>query len=115
MTERLKAAEQADDVEELAESIGEELTALEERIYQTRSESSQDILNFPPQLDNQLLGLLGSIAGDSRPTVGAGERFADLRTELDGVQADLEALMEGELAEYNDRVGAKELPAVFVP
>ncbi|MFQ5527423.1 MAG: WD40/YVTN/BNR-like repeat-containing protein [Thermoanaerobaculia bacterium] len=115
LTARLEKAGHGDDLGDLAKSIQEGLTGLEERIYQTKSESSQDILNFPPMLDNQLLGLLGSIGGDSPPTAGASERFADLRDELDGVQADLQALLDGELAEYNGLVAAKELPAVLLP
>jgi photosystem II stability/assembly factor-like uncharacterized protein len=74
-------AERADDdsVTERAESIAEALTAIEQKLHQVEAESSQDILNFPPQIDNQLLYLQGVVEGTvGAPHESSGERFAEL-------------------------------------
>ena len=81
-----------------------------------RSESSQDVLNYPPRLDNQILTLLGVVSGpETRPTDGAVERFRDLRAELDALLAELEAVIVTELAAFNELVASKELAPVIVP
>ena len=54
---------------ELADKIAKELTEFENNLYQTKSKSNQDPLNFPIKLNNKLahLNSLSSI-GDFRPT-----------------------------------------------
>ncbi len=116
LTRRLEEAGHGEGLEEAAGAVTGKLTELEERIHQTRGESSQDILNFPPRLDNQLLGLLGAVqSADAEPTAGSIQRFDDLRGELDGLLAELQAVYDGELATFNDLVRAKQQPPVLVP
>ena len=50
---------------------------------QTKNESGQDPLNYPPKLDNQLAYLYGYVGfSDGSPTSGALTRYADLEAEL---------------------------------
>ena len=94
----------------------DKLTAIEERIHQTKSESGQDVLNYPPMLDNQIVALLGTVSGEeARPTDGVVARYQELRGELDGLLAELEAVFDGELAAFNELVAGKNLPPVIVP
>lgn len=113
---RLGKADRADDeLGELAKTLGERLTEIEETITQTNSKSSQDPINFPPQIDNQLVTLYGYIVqADYEPTAGAYERFDDLKPELDEIHADLEAAMTEHLAPFNARVASLGVPAVVV-
>lgn len=54
---------------ELADSIVERLTAYENNLYQTKSKSNQDPLNFPIKLNNKLAHLNSlSSMGDFKPT-----------------------------------------------
>ena len=113
---RLEEAGEGDGVAEAAEAVRDKLTAIEERLHQTNSESSQDVLNFPPRLDNQILTLLGVVGGsEARPTEGSVSRYQDLRQELDGLLGELEAVFDGELAAFNDLVSSKEVAPVLVP
>ena len=116
LTERLEAVDQGEGLAEAAEKCKETLTGIEETIYQTQSESSQDILNFPPMLDNQLLALLDIVqSADAAPTDGAYERYRDLRAELDAVKSQLQKVMDTEVAEFSELVAGKKVPAVIVP
>ena len=59
------------------------ITSVEDSIYQTRSRSGQDPLNFPIRLNNKigaLLGVAGSSAG--RPTAQTYEVFNTLEAQL---------------------------------
>lgn len=116
LTKRLTGAGHGEGLEDAAKAAKEKLTAIEERIYQTKTESSQDVLNFPPKIDGQIAGLLGAVeSADARPTAGVEARFTDLRAELDAILADLDAVMATEVAEFNRLVKEKDAPAVIVP
>ena len=67
-----KAGLESEPITSAVKAAKEKLTALEESITQVKSKSSQDPINFPPQIDNQLTTLYGYVVeGDFRPTAGA--------------------------------------------
>ncbi len=113
---RLRKAGKADEeLGTLSKALTDRLTEIEETITQTNSKSSQDPINFPPQIDNQLVTLYGYIVqGDYQPTAGAYERFDDLKPGLDAIHADLEAAMSEHLTPFNERVASLGVPAVLV-
>lgn len=74
-----------------------ELSAVEENLYQVKNQSSQDPLNFPIKLNNRLASLWRSVeTGDAKPTAGAYEVSKLLTAELEKYLADLEKLMQDE-------------------
>jgi photosystem II stability/assembly factor-like uncharacterized protein len=105
----------ADSVRALAKGIKDELTAVEEAIYQTKNRSSQDPLNFPIRLNNKIAALGGSVAsGDARPTDQAHAVFDELSAALQ-VQLDrLQAVLRDRIPAFNNAVGTLNLPAVVV-
>ncbi len=116
IVERLeKANVESDDVAEAAEAMNAKLTEIEELLTQVKSKSGQDPINFPPQLDNQLVGVYGFAAqSDDRPTDGAVRRFNDLRPLLDELLERLEGVLDSSLAAFNELVAAKNVPPVAV-
>jgi len=87
-------------ITEKAEALVEALTAIEEKLHQTKAESSQDILNFPPQIDNQLLYLQGIVESTvGAPSEGMRVRFDELQAELDGMVGELDAIIVDQLPE----------------
>ncbi|MGE0104164.1 MAG: glycosyl hydrolase [Blastocatellales bacterium] len=73
----------------------EEMTAIEESLYQVRNRSGQDPLNFPIKLNNRIASLGRSVeTGDARPTDGAHKVFDELSTELAGHLAKLDQIMK---------------------
>ena len=110
-------SKQVDDegVTEKADSIVEALTAVEEKLHQTKSESSQDILNFPPRIDNQLLYLQGVIESTlGAPVPSSQQRFNELRAELEGMIAELDAILAEQLPELERLVGETGVPRIIV-
>ena len=113
---RLRKADKADEeLGNLSKALTERLTEIEETITQTNSKSSQDPINFPPQIDNQLVTLYGYIVqADYEPTAGAYQRFDDLKPDLDAIHTDLENAMTEHLTPFNERVASLGVPAVLV-
>ncbi len=113
---RLRKAGRADEeLGTLSKALTDRLTQIEETITQTNSKSSQDPINFPPQIDNQLVTLYGYIVqADYEPTAGAYQRFDDLKPDLDAIHTDLEAAMTEHLTPFNERVASLGVPAVVV-
>ncbi|REJ99386.1 MAG: glycosyl hydrolase [Acidobacteria bacterium] len=105
--------EQMAPITELAKQIEEGLEGVETQLTQVKSKSRQDPLNFPPMLDNQLVELYTYVvAADDRPPAGARDRLRDLDPELERLLAELDEVLEGDLARFNELVAALELDAV---
>jgi photosystem II stability/assembly factor-like uncharacterized protein len=106
----------AHELEERAEGLAEELTEVEERLIQTRNESGQDPINFPPMLDDQLAYLYTHVVRSyGRPTEGAYQRYDDLVEETAPLLARVEATVEGELAAFNRVLTEAGVGMVVVP
>ncbi|MFB6273910.1 MAG: WD40/YVTN/BNR-like repeat-containing protein, partial [Salinibacter sp.] len=100
-----------------ADSIAEQLTSIEQELMQTKNESHQDPLNFPPQLDNQYAYLYGFVVGpNGPPTKSAKQRFRDLnQEEWAPLRRRLHTVLNTDLPQFNERVRALNSDPVFVP
>ena len=85
----------------------QEMTEVEEALYQTKNRSNQDPLNFPIRLNNRLASLRRSVeTGDAKPTDGAYAVFEELSGELEAHLARLSGLLGDRLDELNGRLTA---------
>ncbi|MEE9562705.1 MAG: glycosyl hydrolase, partial [Thermoanaerobaculia bacterium] len=91
---RLDTVGKGEGLGEAAKVVNDRLTEIEKQIYETRNEAGQDILNYPPKLDNQLVGLMSVVeSGDARPTDGAVELYQELVAQLDSFEAGIDAVV----------------------
>jgi photosystem II stability/assembly factor-like uncharacterized protein len=98
-----------------ARGLTEKMTAVEEALYQTKNQSSQDPLNFPIRLNNKLSALAGVVAStESRPTDQSLAVYDDLVGKIDAQLQALKGLMGAELAAFNRLVREQDIPAVVV-
>ena len=99
---------------EKANELVNKLTVVEERLYQTKNESSQDPLNFPIRLNNRLSSLVGVVsAGDNRPTRQSIEVRDMLLAEIDQLLADQQKVVGKGLVDFNKAVRDAKIPAIF--
>jgi len=99
-----------------ADSISEKLTSIEEELMQTRNQSHQDPLNFPPQLDNQYAYLYGFVAGpDAPPTESAQARFQDANEQWRKYRSRLQTILDTDVPQFNQQVRELQSDPVFVP
>ncbi len=76
----------------------DELSKIEENLYQVKNQSGQDPLNFPIRLNNRLAALGRSVeTGDARPTAGSYQVFKELSAELDQQLTALNTLLQNKL------------------
>jgi len=95
----------------LANQMMAELTGSENEVYQTKNQSSQDPLNYPIKLNNQIAALSGTVgSGEYRPTVQAQQAFTMLSGKL-GVQLGaIKKTLDTRLPQLNAILRANGLP-----
>ena len=113
----IEAGEKAGDetISTLADGLALALTGVSDQLHQSKAQSSQDVLNFPSRLDNQLVFLLAVVeSGPGRPTEGSGERYAELQTELDGILAELDEILGQQLPNFESALVDQGAPHIVV-
>jgi hypothetical protein len=122
--EQAARIERTTDVKPAADSLKNKLTGVEGGLIQFKSESGQDPIRFAGKLDNQLAELYGYVTGPSgyiaggvegRPTKGATERLADLQQTWAPLRAQLQTIIERDLAAFNALLQRLGLGAIVVP
>jgi hypothetical protein len=102
-------------VVEAAKSLNQKLTAVEEELYQTKNQSSQDPLNYPIRLNNKLAALGGVVGSDdSAPTEQSYAAYEDLTAKINAQLQRLDAVMKTDLPAFNRLVREADIPAVIV-
>ncbi len=113
--ERAKAAGDDGTVGKAAEALAKSLTAVEEELYQTKNQSSQDPLNFPIRLNNKLAALGGVVASaDAPPTDQDLAVFQDLKGRIDAQLQALGRILDTDLAAFNRLTRDRAVPAAVV-
>jgi len=93
------------EIVELADKIVKELTIIENELYQTKSKSSQDPLNFPIKLNNKLAHLNSlSAIGDYKPTDQSVEFKKEITQLIDVELAKIYAIFEDDVKTLNKKV-----------
>ncbi|MBL8218054.1 MAG: glycosyl hydrolase [Bryobacterales bacterium] len=114
MTARLDNKERKD-VIEAGKALAKKLTAIEEELYQTKNQSSQDPLNYPIRLNNRLAALYGSIqSSESAPTRQAQLFYEELATAINAHTQSLRGLLDRDLAAFNKLAREKDVPPVIM-
>jgi photosystem II stability/assembly factor-like uncharacterized protein len=97
------------------DSINKQLTAIEEALYQTKSKSFQDVLNFPIRINDKLAGLYGVAAsGQNPPSKQARETLAELGSQADVQLAKLKKITDIDLKAYNKLINEKQVPVIGI-
>jgi photosystem II stability/assembly factor-like uncharacterized protein len=86
----------------LATTFAEQLSVVEDSLYQTKNQSGQDPLNFPIRLNDQLGGLMSFVmSGERRPAKQAYDVWAVLAPKTDAELARLERIITTQLPKVN--------------
>jgi photosystem II stability/assembly factor-like uncharacterized protein len=96
--------------------LRQNLTSVEEAIYQVRNQSGQDPLNFPIKINNRLASLLRAVnTGDGKPIAVAYPIFRDLSAELK-VQTDrLQQVIATDLVAFNSEAKRAGVTTISTP
>lgn len=95
--------------------LNAKLTAIEEELYQTKNQSSQDPLNFPIRLNNKLAALGGIVgSADAQPTEQSYALYDELAAKIDAQLQRLGQVMAADLKTFNNLVRTSDIPAVII-
>ncbi len=95
----------------LANDMMAELSGAEQEVYQVKNQSSQDPLNYPIKLNNQIAALTGTVSsGEYRPTVQAQQAFTMLSGKLEVQLVAMKKSLDGRLPRLNAILKAAGLP-----
>ncbi|HXB06505.1 MAG TPA: hypothetical protein VNW04_05310, partial [Puia sp.] len=102
-------------VRKLSDSLSRELTSIEEALYQTKSKSAQDMLNYPIRINDKLSGVYGIAAGGNAvPSKQVREVFETLRAQADRQLARLQQVIQSGLPALNKLIYEKQIPVIGV-
>jgi photosystem II stability/assembly factor-like uncharacterized protein len=114
--DKAEKTDQTAAVREAAKALAAKLTAVEEALYQTKSRSSEDPLNFPVRLNDKLNAVAVSVAlGDARPTDQAVQVKDQLIAAIDAELAKLDQILARDVPAFNEQARAGGVPALIVP
>lgn len=115
VAKRLGSQANAKAVVDSGKALNAKLTTIEEALYQTKNQSSQDPLNYPIRLNNKLAALGGSVGGsDNPPTDQALQVYADLSARIDAELKKLEEVLKADVPGFNKAVRDLEVPAISI-
>jgi photosystem II stability/assembly factor-like uncharacterized protein len=97
----------------LAAAFREQISTVEDSLYQTKNRSGQDPLNYPIRLNNKIAALAG-VAGsaEARPTDQTVTVFRVLSTQLDAELARMKRTMDSSLPRINAILKANGQPEI---
>jgi len=102
-------------VNDAGTALNKNLTAIEEALYQTKNQSSQDPLNFPIRLNNKLAALGGVVASaEAAPTAQSYAVYDEVVAQIDAQLQKLAHLMRTDVPAFNQLVKDQNIPAVVV-
>jgi hypothetical protein len=102
-------------INDAASALKKNLTSVEESLYQTKNQSSQDPLNYPIRLNNKLAALAGVVASaDSAPTDQSYAVYDEIVIQIDAQLAKLAQIMKTDVPAFNQLVRDQNIPAVTV-
>jgi len=96
-------------------ALTRKLTEVEEALYQTKNQSSQDPLNFPIRLNNKLAALMGVVArSETPPNDQSFEVYNELSGQIDTQLQKLSQIMKTDVPAFNQLVKDQNIPAIVV-
>lgn len=115
LQKRVAGQPPAQKIADAAKSLNAKLTAIEEELYQTKNQSSQDPLNFPIRLNNKLAALSGTVSSsDDAPTEQTSAVYEDITAKINVQLQKLDQVMKSDLPAFNRLVREADIPAVIV-
>ncbi|MEQ8715020.1 MAG: hypothetical protein RIC80_18515 [Cyclobacteriaceae bacterium] len=116
--DQLEGIDLGDNKEAVAnvKAFQEAITGVEDQVIQTKTESHQDPINYPVQLDTHV-GYLFSVAHsqEGRPNDAIYDRLEDLKKEWAAVKSDYDQLIGEDLKAIEDLLEELNIPYIHIP
>ncbi len=115
LVKRVAGQPNAKAISDAGSALNKKLTEIEEALYQTKNQSSQDPLNFPIRLNNKLAALAGVVSrSETAPTDQSYTVYDELAAQIDAQLRKLGQVMKTDVPAFNQLVRDANIPAVVV-
>ncbi len=115
LRKRLASDDSHRDVATAAGDLVKKISAVEERIIQPKSKSSEDPLNYPSEVADQMVALGSTVnSADAAPTAASYDVFDELNRRLDEQLAKCKDIKEKDLTAFNEMVEKANIPLIMV-
>jgi hypothetical protein len=112
--ELFKGNKQYEAIAKAGKEAVEKMVKWEDSVVQTKMKNFQDVLNFPPRLNNEFFDLRSRVdAHDPRVTAGVRERLRDLETQWSTARQAMQGILSSDVTNYNKLFKEGGLPAVL--
>jgi len=106
---------QSKPIADAGNALNRKLTEVEEALYQTKNQSSQDPLNFPIRLNNKLAALGGVVSrSETPPNEQSYAVYDELVAQINTQLQKLSQIMKTDLPAFNQLVKDQNIPAIVV-
>lgn len=111
----LENYENMDDLKDMGKDLQKKITEWEDNLIQSKQKTFQDVINFPNQLNAELLNLKSRVdTHDPRVTKGAQQRLGDLQGEWKTHSNTLQQILNTDVKNFNELYKSKNLPAIIM-
>ncbi len=111
--ERAERMGKGDALKKQAAALSDKLTAVEEKLTNPKIVADEDDLNYEPRLDHDWTYLAAIVASaDAKPTPSSSRYYDVLKQRLDGIQAELQTILDQDLKGFNAAVAEAKIPPV---
>ncbi|MGB7135795.1 MAG: hypothetical protein WBD46_10945, partial [Acidobacteriaceae bacterium] len=105
-----------DQVKKSAKDLSDQLTVIEEAIYQTKLKAGEDALNYPIKLNNKLAAVENVVEDtDIAPTAQSYQVYDQLNAQLQTQLDSLHKIETSGIANFNKLIRDQNIPAVTIP
>jgi photosystem II stability/assembly factor-like uncharacterized protein len=110
-----RVGSQSKPISDAGVALNKRLTEVEEALYQTKNQSSQDPLNFPIRLNNKLAALGGVVSqSETPPNEQSYAVYEELVAEINVQLSKLAQTMKSDVPAFNQLVRDQNIPAIMV-
>jgi photosystem II stability/assembly factor-like uncharacterized protein len=115
LVKRVAGQSTAKPITDAGAALNKKLAEVEEALYQTRNQSSQDPLNFPIRLNNKLAALAGVVSrSETPPNDQSYAVYDELVAQIDAQLHKLAQIMKSDVPAFNQLVREQNVPAIVV-
>jgi photosystem II stability/assembly factor-like uncharacterized protein len=115
LVKRLAGQTSAKPIADAGAALTRKLSEVEEALYQTKNQSSQDPLNFPIRLNNKLAALGGVVSqAEAAPNEQSYAVYDELVAQINSQLQKLAQIMKSDVPAFNQLVRDQNIPAIVV-
>jgi hypothetical protein len=115
LDKRLPKDDHGKAVRDAGKRLLQKIDPIQDALIQSKAKSSQDVLNYPIRLNNELVALAGSVStADAAPTRQSYQVFDMLKERSDDQVGRWDQVVKTDVAAFNQLVRQQDVPAIIL-